>query len=56
MQKNVEIEAEELVNETTSANRSRPLVQVFDQLSDCLCRVADMVRKTKQCALFKSEK
>lgn len=35
-------EAEALVEEATSATRKRKLVQVFDHLSDCLCRVADM--------------
>ena len=38
-------EAEDLVAEATSPDRTRKLVEVFDQLSDCLCRVADMVSK-----------
>ena len=38
------MEAEDLVSEATSTQRKRKLVQVFDQLSDTLCRVADMVR------------
>ena len=45
-------EADELVAEasiikhssTDNVKRHRKLVKVFDQLSDCLCKVADMVR------------
>ncbi len=43
LQQNAKEEAEQLVAEATNPNRSRKLVEVFDELSDCLCRVADMV-------------
>ena len=43
LQQSAQFEAEDLVTEATSENRTRKLVKVFDQLSDCLCRVADMV-------------
>lgn len=36
-------DAESYVDEALSAKRSRKMVQVFDDLSDALCRVADMV-------------
>ncbi|XP_067948182.1 mitochondrial intermediate peptidase-like [Watersipora subatra] len=39
---NVIVKANELVTEATSNTRTRKLVQVFDDLSDELCRVADM--------------
>lgn len=42
LQQQVEAETEELVKEAAGNARSRKLVQVFDQLSDTLCRVADM--------------
>lgn len=35
-------QVEELVEEATSHTRSRKMVTIFDELSDCLCRVADM--------------
>ena len=35
-------EAHALVAEASSVSRNRKLVSVFDDLSDCLCRVADM--------------
>jgi len=35
-------EADALVAEVSSGSRNRKLVSVFDDLSDCLCRVADM--------------
>ncbi|XP_064615682.1 mitochondrial intermediate peptidase-like [Liolophura sinensis] len=35
-------EVDYLVKEAVSPNRQRKIVQVFDQLSDALCRVADM--------------
>ena len=35
-------EADALVAEASSVSRTRKLVCVFDELSDCLCRVADM--------------
>ncbi|ELU11712.1 hypothetical protein CAPTEDRAFT_198580 [Capitella teleta] len=42
LQQNATHEAEDLVAEAASPNRKRKLVKVFDELSDCLCRVADM--------------
>ncbi|KAK2156086.1 hypothetical protein LSH36_222g03005 [Paralvinella palmiformis] len=42
LQENVKLEADELVEEATSKQRKRKLVKIFDELSDCLCRVADM--------------
>ena len=42
LQQNAQLEAEELVEEATSSLRTRKLVEVFDELSDCLCCVADM--------------
>ena len=42
LQEKVKSDVNLLVNEATSSNRERKLVQVFDQLSDCLCRLADM--------------
>jgi len=38
----VRLRTEELVNEASDAQRKRAIVNVFDELSDCLCRVADM--------------
>lgn len=35
-------DAETYVDEATDPNRSRKMVQVFDDLSDALCRIADM--------------
>lgn len=35
-------EAENLVREALDPNRTRKMVQVFDNLSNCLCRVADL--------------
>ena len=34
---------DDLVGEINSPNRTRKLVAVFDELSDCLCKVADLV-------------
>lgn len=44
LQQQAEHATENLVAEVTSPNRKRKLVQVFDEISDTLCRVADMVR------------
>lgn len=41
-QEQAKSEADALVAEASSCSRSRKLVSVFDDLSDCLCRVADM--------------
>ncbi|XP_003737717.1 mitochondrial intermediate peptidase [Galendromus occidentalis] len=35
-------EAENLIAEAVSPDRKRKMVQIFDDLSDCLCRVADL--------------
>ena len=45
LKKHVESETQRLVAEAVSPNRERKLVQVFDQLSDTLCRLADMVSR-----------
>ncbi|XP_033761242.1 LOW QUALITY PROTEIN: mitochondrial intermediate peptidase-like [Pecten maximus] len=37
-----EVEVESLIEEITSSNRTKSVVTLFDELSDCLCRVADM--------------
>ncbi|KAL5005156.1 hypothetical protein ScPMuIL_018612 [Solemya velum] len=42
LQQRVQHEVESLVEEATSPNRQRKIVQIFDQLSDSLCKVADM--------------
>ncbi|KAG0722668.1 Mitochondrial intermediate peptidase [Chionoecetes opilio] len=42
MKENAIFESEDLVKECCSPNRSRKMVEVFDQLSDTLCRVADL--------------
>lgn len=42
IQEQAKNEADTLVAEASSSSRSRKLVSVFDDLSDCLCRVADM--------------
>lgn len=31
-----------LLNECCNPNRTRRMVEVFDELSDCLCQVADL--------------
>ena len=36
-------ESEDLIQEAINPKRNRKLVQIFDQLSDSLCRVADLV-------------
>lgn len=42
MKENAMFESEDLVKECCSPHRSRKMVEVFDQLSDTLCRVADL--------------
>lgn len=42
LQENVTQRCDELVNEIISPTRHRKLVEVFDELSDTLCKVADM--------------
>ena len=43
LQENVKNRIDELVDEATSPNRKRKIVEIFDELSDSICRVADMV-------------
>lgn len=33
---------DELIAEATSGNPTRPMVEIFDELSDTLCKVADL--------------
>ncbi|XP_063878563.1 mitochondrial intermediate peptidase-like isoform X2 [Scylla paramamosain] len=42
LKENAMFESDDLVKECCSPNRSRKMVEVFDQLSDTLCRVADL--------------
>ena len=40
-----EIDCERLVREATSSSRKRNIVEICDEISNTLCRVADMVKK-----------
>lgn len=42
MKNYAEIRTDELIKESCSPNRSRKMVEVFDELSDTLCKVADL--------------
>lgn len=42
LKENVINHTDALINEATSTGRSRKMVEVFDELSDSLCKVADM--------------
>lgn len=42
MKENAVIETDKLIKESCSSNRSRKMVEIFDELSDTLCRVADL--------------
>ena len=42
LKENVINETDDLLKEISSSERKRPLVRIFDNLSDSLCRVADM--------------
>ncbi|XP_059485004.1 mitochondrial intermediate peptidase [Neocloeon triangulifer] len=42
LQQQAEYETEKLIEETGSKTRQRAMVKVFDEMSDCLCRVADL--------------
>ncbi|XP_073989933.1 mitochondrial intermediate peptidase [Rhodnius prolixus] len=42
LKENVIAETERLVDEAINPNRSRKMVNIFDELSDTLCRVADL--------------
>ena len=43
LQEKVSEEIDSLIIEATSPTRDRKIVEIFDELSDCVCRVADMV-------------
>lgn len=42
LQENVTNRCDELIQEIVSPNRTRKIVEAFDELSDSLCKVADM--------------
>lgn len=42
MRDNVESRTQELISEATSEKRCRKMVDIFDELSDSLCKVADL--------------
>ena len=42
LKENVINQTDALINEATSPHRKRKIVEVFDELSDSLCRVADL--------------
>lgn len=42
LQENVTHRCQELINEILSTKRQRKIVEIFDELSDTLCKVADM--------------
>ncbi|KAL3847534.1 hypothetical protein ACJMK2_018439 [Sinanodonta woodiana] len=42
LQEKVQDEIDMLVSEAISPTRSRKIIHIFDELSDCICRVADM--------------
>ncbi|OWF56707.1 mitochondrial intermediate peptidase-like [Mizuhopecten yessoensis] len=42
LKEQAEAEVESLVEEITSPNRTKSVVTLFDELSDCLCKVADL--------------
>ncbi|KAK7477149.1 hypothetical protein BaRGS_00031638 [Batillaria attramentaria] len=42
LQEKVKTEVEQLVQEAVSHQRTRKMVNIFDDLSDCLCQVADI--------------
>lgn len=44
-----------LVSEATQPGRQRKMVQIFDELSDALCKVADMVSAKQIEILLKLE-
>lgn len=43
LKEQAEIDSDALVREATSTKRTRNVVEIFDELSDVLCRVADLV-------------
>ena len=51
LKQQAEIDSEQLVQEATSTKRTRNVVEIFDELSDVLCRVADLVSCTAQYGL-----
>lgn len=55
LQENVTQRCDELVDEIISPKRQRKIVEAFDELSDTLCKVADMtefVRLTHPSSLY----
>ncbi|EDW01834.1 mitochondrial intermediate peptidase [Drosophila grimshawi] len=42
LRENVEHSTQELIGEATSSQRNRKMVDIFDELSDSLCKVADL--------------
>lgn len=55
LQENVTNRCDELVEEIISPNRQRKIVEAFDELSDTLCKVADMtefVRLTHPSSIY----
>lgn len=40
-------QADVLIEEATSKDRKRKMVEIFDELSDTLCKVADMAEFTR---------
>lgn len=42
LKENAIIKTDELMDEATSLNRQRKMVEIFDELSDTLCKVADL--------------
>lgn len=42
LQEKVQSEIDQLIKEATGPTRKRKIVEIFDELSDCVCRVADM--------------
>lgn len=55
LQENVTQRCQELMDEIISTKRQRKIVEIFDELSDTLCKVADMtefVRLTHPSSLY----
>ena len=42
IRQNAIVDADKLIQEATSPSRTRKMVQIFDELSNCLCKVADL--------------
>lgn len=55
LQENVTQRCQELMDEIVSTKRQRKIVEIFDELSDTLCKVADMtefVRLTHPSSMY----